>query len=440
MIARWMAATALTVACIAPASAAQQSASPAPVTHEGAALIVRQPDATSSLVGVCVVIPAGLDRQGVAQDGIAALTAETLERSHAPGSPAALGDAIAAAGGSIDYTVDAHDVRFYVEATAAQAPAVLALFTSTLAHAAFDAHAVDEARANLLEKIDDNEHTPLVVGVEMLQRARYLDSTAGFPQFGSPLGLSRLSVADVDAFFASAYRRDGAIVSAAGALDTVPPGTVEAIAAALPAGAARAPQKIAAATVPALTHQYVAHRDVNAPWLVAQFQAPAIGTKDFGAMLVLTAEIQRALGFAAQIPDLVENWIGDQAVGSMYDYSDAAPTLDVFVDGGIGDPSTTFAAALSMLDRLGSGDLQAPVESVKSAAAGRFTLDAMTLKRRTWLAAIFAARTNSADFLKQTDDAIDAVSAADVQRVARAYLKPPAVAIVLPRSDAAGPN
>jgi len=138
-----------------PAAARAASVSiPAPsVENAGGALIVRQSDSAASLVGVTLIVRAGLDRQTMKQNGLAALVAETIVRTplrQGQDHGVALEDAIAARGGSIHFTVDPGDIRFYVEALAPDAPAVLDLFRSAIAAPDFSPSTIRDARAVLV--------------------------------------------------------------------------------------------------------------------------------------------------------------------------------------------------------------------------------------------------------------------------------------------------
>ncbi len=62
-------------------------------------------------------------------------------------------DAVAARGGSIRFTVDPGDVRFYIEALADDAPAVLDLFRTALAAPDFSPATIRDARDSLVRQI-----------------------------------------------------------------------------------------------------------------------------------------------------------------------------------------------------------------------------------------------------------------------------------------------
>jgi predicted Zn-dependent peptidase len=165
---------ALLAALVAAPSAALAAgaAVPAPTMESsGGTTIVRQLDANASLVGVEVIVRAGLDRQTMKQNGLAAFTAQTILRTPVGSPPAPLQDAIAARGGSVRFTVDPGDVRFYVEALASDASTVLDLFRSALAAPDFSPVVVHDARVTLTQAIDENQQIALQVGLDMLSRA-----------------------------------------------------------------------------------------------------------------------------------------------------------------------------------------------------------------------------------------------------------------------------
>jgi len=122
-----------------------------------------------------------------------------------------------------------------------------------------------------------------------------------------------------------------------------------------------------------------------------------------------------------------------RAVGAEYSYDRVPAHLVLYVNGGIGNPSRTFATALSIVNVLASTRLAGTIDQFKAEAAGDFATGATTLETRAWLAAVFSRGSASPDFLGRALRAIAATTPADVQRVARTYLGSPTIALVLPR-------
>jgi predicted Zn-dependent peptidase len=435
----WLCLTAAFAIATAPVSAlAARVAVPAPSVENagGGTTIVRQVDGAASLVGTSMIVRAGLDRQTMKQNGLAALVAETIVRTplaQGDKSVLPLEDAIAARGGSIHFTVDPADVRFYVEALAEDAPAVLDMFRTALAAPDFSPATVRDARSVLVRQIAQVQQVALQVGLDMLNAASSRQANAGLPELGTPASLAQFFSTDARTFYRAYYRRGGAFVSAGGRLDTLPAETLTALAAALPVGTT-VPVTVRVPTLNGATHEIVAHRDISSPWLIAQYPAPNVDSRDFGPMLVLAAFVRRTLSDIAQVPGVVSPTFASRSVGTVYAYDRAPATLVLYVNGGlIGNPSRAFATALSVVGVLAATRLQGSIEEFKAEAAGDFASDATTLETRTWLAAVFSRESASPDFINHALAAISATTSDDVQRVARSYLGNPTIALVLPR-------
>lgn len=421
-------ALAALVAALPIAAGAQPGAA---VTHVGGVTIVSQPDPSAALVGIEFLIPAGLDRQTLAQSGLAALVAQSIvESPNAAG--ASLESAITARGGSVRFTIEPNDVRFYVEALAQDAPAVLALFTHALAAPDFSRTTVAAARDVLLRRIAGQQQQPLVVGIEMLDFARADGGNSGLPLFGIPASLAQLGPDDASAFYRTYYRRGGSSISAVGRIDALPAEALRGLAAVLPEGRTDA-VRTAVTPLNATAQELVARRSIPAPWLVASYAAPQLDSADYGPMLVLAAFLQRTLGDIAEVPGTISPTLASHAVGTVYSFDASPASLVIYVDGGIGDANRTFGTTLSVVNLLSTTNLQGSIDQFKAIAAGNFAERASTLEMRAWLGGVFARRTGSADYLEATLRAIAATTPADLQRVARRYLGHPTIALVLPR-------
>ena len=421
------------VALFASPVATQAAALPAPTVQRiDDATVITQPDPSVPLVNVTFVVRAGLDRQTLAQNGLAALTAQSFLRMPVDG--VALEDAIVAHGGAIHIVVDPSDVRFSVESLATDAPAIVTMVQQVFASPAFTPDVVRDARAILIRKIDQNQQAALQVGIEMLRRSTSLDANTGLPAYGIPASLAQFGPDEVKAFYAKSYRRGGAFVSAVGKTDTLPAGALAALARTLPAGSTVAVKE----KIPALegaSRQLITHRDVSSPWLIAQYDAPSSDSKDYGPMLVLSAFMQRTLADIAQVPGVVSETFASRAVGTVYSFDRSAPTLTLFVNGGVANPNRAFTTALSVANVLAATKLEGSIDQFKAMAAGDFSTGATSLESRAWLAVVFTQNGMSGDYLNRTLQAISTTTSADLQRVARRYLGNPTIALVLPRQQ-----
>jgi zinc protease len=395
-------------------------------------VLLEQPDASAELTGTEVLLQAGLDRETARQNGLAALVAQSILRTPVQGG-LALEDAIAANGGSISYSVDPRGVRFYLEGLSGSYATLLGLFRAALSKPDFSAATLDAARAALDAKIAQSQKAPLTVGIDMLNRAFYQDS-AGMPPYGLPATLAGFTTDDVRAFYEQHYRRGDAVVSAVGNLSSAPNSALAALVDGLTEGAS-SPAKVTMGKLPSTTRQLLARRDVTVPWLVAQYPAPDLQSNDFGAMLILTAFMQRTLADVSEVPAIATRSATQRGVGAYYNFDARPANVIIYVDGGLGDPTRTFATALTVVNVLGHAKLGGDLNQMKSYAAGRLLEDTATLQDRAWFAAVFASRGVTGDYFSRALKAINATNAADLQRVASRYLGAPTIALVLPRAQ-----
>jgi predicted Zn-dependent peptidase len=411
-----------------PAICLAQNAS---VSHDGGVTVVSQPDSNASLTGVEITIDAGLDRQQLLQNGLASLVAQTILES--PIDNERLIDAVSSSGGSVNFKVEAHDVRFYVEALSTDATNVLSLFTRALSSPDFSASTMRAAREALFAKIAEQQSEPLDVGVQMLDLAVADGANSGSPPFGTPASLIQYSPSDAGRFYRAYYRRGNETISAVGRVDAIGSRGLGALAGALPAGSTRA---IKTRVIPlhAEGQQLVARRAISSPWLVVDYAAPSFDSNDYGPMLVLSAFLQRTLGDIAEVPGTITPTLASQAVGAEYEFDTAPARLTLYVDGGIGNAGQSFGAALSVVKLLGTTKIQGSIDQFKRIAEGDFEQRASTLEAQAWLGGLFVQRTGSPEYLAATLRAIDATTPADLQRVAHRYLGNPRIALVLPRT------
>ena len=238
----------------------------------------------------------GLDRQ---------TSGKTVWRRSRPiglayaGDGAPLEDAISANGGSITFTVEPRDVRFYLEGLTGSY-GNLDLFRTALNHPDFSAATLGSARGVLNQKIVQDQRLALNVGINMLNRAFYQNSNAGMPPYGiaaTLAGFALLMLRRSTMRITCATKRS----SASSATCTACPET-RMRASFRGCIRVRLRRFRSGCQILSTSRQLIARRDVPVPWLVAQYAAPDLRSKDFGAMLILTAFVQRTLADVSSVP------------------------------------------------------------------------------------------------------------------------------------------
>jgi predicted Zn-dependent peptidase len=311
---------------------------------------------------------------------------------------------------------------------------VLGLARTALAAPAFDPATVRDARNKLLQRIAENQDVALQVGLDMLSPTMATSANAGLPEFGIPAALAQLGPNDVRGFYSTYYRRGGSYVSAAGRIDALAAGTLEAFGQTLQDGTTNS-ISVKLPKLEGSSRQLVAQRDISAPWLIAQYPAPKISSRDFGPMLVLASFMQRTLSDMADVAGVVTPTFASRSVGALYQYDGPEPNLILYVNGGIGNPNRSFSTALSIASILASTRLEGSIDTFKAMASGDFISGSSTLEARAWLAVLYDENGQPPDYLSRTLDAIQQTTAGDLQRVAREYLTNPTIALVLPREN-----
>jgi zinc protease len=405
----------------------------APVDAGGARAFAQR-DPGVPLAGVMLHVRAGLDRQTAAQNGLAALTAETVLRTTVPATatrPAApLADAVDAAGASITYAVGPQGVRFYLEGTPERLAVVAPLVAAALAAPAFDAATVAAARTSLGERIADEDGDPRLVGRAML-RSAYYRGGAGLPPLGNPGALAALAPADLKAFFESWYLRADAVASAVGRTGDATDTASRLLLTALRAGTART-TALAVRPFGVEPKRIVTHRDLGAPYVVLGFAAPALGERDFPAALVMRA----LLGSVFERPGATTLPPVLHAVGAIYGYDTAPSQFVLWINGSRIEPELGLTGIDAIAKAAASKPLTAAVLArFKETARGEWALETLTLDERASAIGNAVELGLPAGAADDVGAAIARVTAADVQRVAKKYFRKFDVALVLPRGN-----
>ncbi len=399
----------------------------------GSAHLLVEPDTDAPISGVAVFVAAGLDREPADRSGASAMVAECILRTGVAGVP--LRDAIEAAGGSLQYTVDGRSVRYYVEGRSDVLASLVGMLGKALAVPDFSRPNVSAARADLGARIAESDASALSVGIQMF-RQNYYATGAGMPALGTAAALSQLGPAELEAFYRATYERAGLRASAVGRPVAALPAALRALSNGLRDGAV-APALERANAIPAEAPRIIAHRDVGGPFVVVGFAAPSPDSADFGAMLLLQALLSEGFEHSnTTTPGFIE-----RSVGALYFYDSTPAGLAVYVNGSITDPSVALRAVLVVAHSLGSKPLDAAsLRRFKAAAEGQFLADSLDLSDRAYLLGTLAAQGLGDDPVNGALAALERTTSADVERAAKRYLQRYIVAFVLPRQAPATAN
>jgi zinc protease len=390
-----------------------------------------QVDMNSALAGVQVLLPGGLDRQTSQQNGYAALLGEVVSATPvtSAGQQVPLRSAISGLGASLTVNVEPENVQYYVEGPPAALRTALGLLGTALAAPDFSPATLTDAKRALEDRIIDADESPFGVLSEMLRRAYYPGSGTGYAPLGSRAVVATATSAALRKFWSDNYKSGGASLAGAGRVDADVARAASAVIARLPAGtpAALTVQAEAPMDPPA---RIVTHRDVALPWVGMGFAAPAAGTKDFAAMLVVQA-IYMSLG---RTDSIVSQPAALRPINAVYQYDVRPANFIIYSSGnGIG-AAAGWQLVPHATDLLDSKPLDpAVMQRYKTLAIGQFVIDNMTLEDRSALVGWVERMGLDPDYPNTVLAAIDAVTPEDVQRVVKTYMHKYRIALILPR-------
>jgi zinc protease len=426
-------ASALTAALMLAAAPAPPAPAPfAPATElklSNGVIIASQPASDMPLVGAQIFLPAGLAQQPADKAGIAALTASVVMQTPVDGSTT-LAASVAATGGSISYTLDPTDTRFYLECRTSEYPRLLHELLGALAHPDLSRFATQ--RAKTLASANALTNNPLETAYAMVRQIRYRGTGFALPDQGSAISVAGLSASDITAFVDRYDRGAGTIVALEGA---VAQPIVDATAHEFSALPATAAQPVPAASPVDRVHQVVAHRDVDARWVAVAYEAPNQYSADFATMLVIEA-LLGAGGDVHALSSASNEPAPDDFIGAYYQYEAKPGSMIVFLGGDSSSLEQSVRDLVTGVARLRGDNLSDQlVTDAKRLALSEYFLSVTDLDDLGWLLGRSAASTEGVAFENSVPQRINAVSAADIQRVARRYLTKETIAVVLPQAE-----
>jgi predicted Zn-dependent peptidase len=260
-------------------------------------------------------------------------------------------------------------------------------------------------------------------------RQSYYDGGAGLPTNGTTATLANFGVQDVKSFIRAHYHRGGSTVTVVGRVTPAVTTAGRALALALPEGSDE-PVVTTSRAFAATPKRIVTQRDIGVPYVMLGFAAPSVGDKDFGAMLVVRALLSDV--FDRQSATTLPTYA--RTVGVLYNYDTKPASLTMYINGQQVEPTAGLSTVDEVLRDI-SGKALTPqlLKRYQAIAHGEWQTDSVSLADQAWSISTFVAQGADPDYAQTALSAIDATSADDVLRVAKAYLQKFTVALIVPR-------
>jgi zinc protease len=402
-------------------------------TIAGGGRLYSERDSSTSVSGIELFVPAGVDRQANNEGGVAALTAEMLlDRPIADGDRTLpLQDVVRRRGGRIAAEIAGQHAYFYLEARNARLAELASLCAKAFAAPLFDRETLATAVRTLRPRVVLSSRNSLTAGTLMFRGAFYSSSNAGAPPLGTLADLERMKSDDAATFYRRAYRLGGASATLIGDTGDANRAAAKELLRSLPRGSSRAAP---VRSRPALSPQtsIISFRDVSAPWVLLGFSAPTADSEDFGPMLVLTAIVEDA--FTRESTTTVP--LASKPVGLEYDFFSTPATLVLYIDGAATDQSMALRELDILRMLLGSNALTSQyVDRYRRMAAGVYTGRLLTLSQRAQEIAGLADFGLGADGVNTVLRQIALTKPADIRRVLKRYVDASTILLVLPHGQ-----
>jgi zinc protease len=334
-------------------------------------------------------------------------------------------------GGGIGASADLDYSEIRATALARNWKAMLDLIADVALRPTLPAAEIDGERRATLTALRSRQDQPFSLAMDTLMGRVYGDHPYGRPILGRPAALERTDRARLAAHHQRFYRAPRMILAVSGDVDprlvmaevtrlfaNAPAGPVEAEPT-LPTAAARADRTVI--VKPSAQAQ-----------VLAGFLAPPTSHADYAAVKVLATALGG--GMAGRLFTEVRDKQGlAYSTGGAYPSRRGPGVFFTQLGTAPANQTRAEAAMLGELERIRRDPLSpAELARAKGYLLGQFALDRRTNARLAWYDAFFEALGVGPGFAERYERAVEAVTAGDVQRVARAYLSTPTVVTLGP--------
>jgi len=397
----------LLAACLlaAPGAAAE-------VTEErlanGLTLSVRE-NPVAPVVAVSLLVKMGTRWEDPASAGISNFVHAVMVKGTARRSGSELAEAVAALGGKISATGDMDHSEIRASALARFWRELLALVAELALEPKLQPAEVDVERGFLLSRIQKRRDNAPARAFDELYAALYAPHPYALPVLGTPESLARIDHAAIVAAYREGYRPARMILAVSGQVGA-PEVLVEArrLFGGLPGGAAPAE--------PASPRPAGAGRRVEIEMPAQQSQILGGG---MAGRLFVELRDKRGLAYTAT---------------SYYDPVRGPGALVLYLGTAPENAARAEEALRREVERIQREAIGAEeLRRAKGYLLGRYVMDRRTNERQAWYLAFYELEGQGRDYPARYRGAVEAVTASDVQRVARQYLSTVTTVILGPR-------
>jgi predicted Zn-dependent peptidase len=413
-----------------PAAAQTPAAVVRHVLPNGLVVLVRE-DPGVGVVAASLLVRTGSAFEAPETAGVTNFLHRVMLRGTKRHSALALAEAAEELGGSLDALGDVEYAEVRGTAIAGHWEALLGLVADVVLEPTLTAAEVEKERTLILGQLQTRADQPFPRAFDTALADVYGGHPYAWPALGRPESVKRLTREALAQRYAAAYHADRMVLAVAG---NAPRARVVAVAERLfkrLPGAASPPVPPAAEAAPRAERRLV-ERDARQAQVLVGFLAPPLTHPDYAAMRVLGAvlgggmssrlfvELRDRRGLAYSTGVLTTNRTGPSL---FLPYLGTAPA----------NAEAALAGVLAEVGRLRRDRVEErELARARAWLLGNLAMDQRTSVRHAWYLAFFELVGGGWDWPERYARAVEAVSVADLARVAERYLARPTVIVLRP--------
>ncbi len=423
-------ALALLVAALAAPRGATAAAPVRERLDNGLTVLVRE-NPVAPVVAVSLLLKTGTRWERAEQAGISNFLHAVMVKGTTRRSGADLAEAIAALGGKLSASGDIDYSGISASALARFWRELLALTAELALEPKLAPDDVPIERDWLVSRIQRQRDSPSARAFDEFYAALYGSHPYGLPSLGTPASLARIDHAVLVAHYRAVYRPERMILAVSG---QVRADEVLAEARRLFGGLPRGGAVAEPGNAPPVrgARRLVVEQAAQQAQILAGGLAPSLDHADHAAVKVLATVLGG--GMAGRLfAELRDKQALAYTANAFYDPVKEPGALILYLGTAPDNAGRAEAALLREIERV-QAELVTPDElaRAKGYLLGNYAMDRRTNARQAWYMVFYEIEGVGQDFPDRYRRAVEAVTAADVQRVARAYLTAPTIVVLRP--------
>jgi zinc protease len=422
------------LALLAAASVAHAEAPAPPVIRRvlpnGLTVIVR-PDPSVGVMAASLQVRAGSLFETSDTAGIANFLHRVMLRGTKRYTTIELTEAIEDLGGTLDASGDVEYAEVRGTALARNWEPLLALVAEVALRPTLPEEEIERERRLIQSALQTRGDSPFQRAFDAILADLYGDHAYGWPSLGRRESIARIDRAALRAHYAAIYRPDRMVLAVSG---RVPGERVVSVAERLFRSAAPtvAPLSPAPGMPTARAERRIVERPVQQAQVLVGYLGPSLADPDYAAVRVLGTVLGGGMS-GRLFTELRDRRGLAYSVGMLGTYRTGPSFLVTYMGTAPPNAEAAETGVLAELDRIRTEPVtERELARAKAYLLGHLAMDRRTNARHAWYLAFFDVIGAGWDFPERYARAVEAVTAADVARVAGRYLVRPTVVVLQP--------